>query len=99
MKVQIKLNKTDQHHDDSGLPECKGCGRCCKNLDVVVTDGDRVPKEMTYKLLNLTLMKRVELTCVALDEKTNLCTIYENRPTVCKLFNRGNPQCRDLFKV
>jgi len=32
-------------------------------------------------------------SCVALDRETNLCTIYENRPTVCREFNTDSGQC------
>lgn len=32
--------------------------------------------------------------CVALDLETQLCTIYERRPQVCRDFNRGEALCR-----
>jgi Fe-S-cluster containining protein len=32
--------------------------------------------------------------CVALDPATQLCTIYELRPQVCRDFKRGEALCR-----
>ena len=32
--------------------------------------------------------------CIALDQETQLCTIYERRPQVCRDFNRGEALCR-----
>jgi uncharacterized protein len=32
--------------------------------------------------------------CVALDPATRLCTIYEQRPSVCRIFSRGTDLCR-----
>lgn len=34
--------------------------------------------------------------CVALDPETLLCTIYEQRPQVCRDFQRGSELCRRM---
>lgn len=41
------------------------------------------------------MMKRSEGThaCVALDEETNRCTIYDRRPRVCRDFRVGSIDC------
>jgi uncharacterized protein len=31
--------------------------------------------------------------CIALDRGSHLCTIYENRPWVCREFEMGSPEC------
>jgi len=31
--------------------------------------------------------------CSALDRDTQLCTIYENRPWVCRAFEMGSHEC------
>jgi Fe-S-cluster containining protein len=37
--------------------------------------------------------QRGDGACVALDPVTKLCTIYENRPRVCREFDRGGELC------
>ena len=41
--------------------------------------------------------QRGDGACVALDAVTKLCTIYENRPQVCRDFERGSGLCRDVL--
>ena len=33
--------------------------------------------------------------CTALDRNTLMCTIYENRPLVCREFEMGSQECLD----
>lgn len=49
---------------------CDKCGICCKNLD----------KNEIYATLN-----RGDGVCKNLDENTNLCKIYNNRPLLCNV--------------
>jgi Fe-S-cluster containining protein len=35
--------------------------------------------------------------CVALDHVSRLCTIYEDRPWVCRQFDRGGTLCRKIL--
>ena len=37
--------------------------------------------------------------CSAVDRDTFLCTIYENRPWICREFEMGSDECRDVFNV
>jgi Fe-S-cluster containining protein len=32
--------------------------------------------------------------CSALDRQTHLCTIYENRPWICREFEMGSDECQ-----
>jgi len=50
--------------------ECDKCGECCKNI------GNRE---------ELKEYDRGDGVCKFLDEKTNLCKIYENRPLICRV--------------
>ena len=43
------------------------------------------------------LEQRGDGACVALDPVTRLCTIYENRPSVCREFERGGELCRRIL--
>jgi Fe-S-cluster containining protein len=38
--------------------------------------------------------QRGDGACVALDPATQLCTIYERRPQVCRDFKRAESLCR-----
>ncbi|MBR1536622.1 MAG: YkgJ family cysteine cluster protein [Treponema sp.] len=49
---------------------CDKCGVCCRHLE----------RSDLYKSLN-----RGDGVCKFLDEKTNLCKIYENRPEICNV--------------
>jgi Fe-S-cluster containining protein len=34
-------------------------------------------------------------SCICFDDTTKLCTIYENRPDICKQFNSTDPRCKE----
>lgn len=86
-------------HGTVELPECTACGRCCTapkgavSYLVRVDPGDDVPPE----LMNGAAMRmRMGCRCVALTgviDKQVKCTIYERRPSVCRGFARGSPEC------
>jgi len=33
--------------------------------------------------------------CAAVDPNTSRCTIYEDRPAICRKYAMGSPSCRD----
>lgn len=49
---------------------CIKCGLCCKNLD----------KSPVYSYLN-----RGDGTCINFDSATQLCSVYEVRPLICRV--------------
>ena len=66
-KIKYKLS------DDGTLDfefVCNKCGKCCKMFK-------DLPKELSD------LFNRGDGICKYLDDKTNLCTIYEERPDFC----------------
>ncbi|MEI6052574.1 MAG: YkgJ family cysteine cluster protein [Opitutaceae bacterium] len=76
------------------IPLCAGCGRCC-HLVVELREGDEVPDNLVVEHSGVRCMdQRGDGACVALDEATRLCTIYEQRPQTCRDFNRGEALCR-----
>jgi Fe-S-cluster containining protein len=78
------------------LPACAGCGRCC-HLLVELTPGmdDAVPEELVVEHSGVRcLEQRGDGACVALDPLSRLCTIYEQRPQVCRDFMRAETLCR-----
>ena len=79
---------------------CAGCGACCIGLRVAVepSDYDGPPPSMTYRAEGgkIEMKQREDKSCVALDLTEMLCTIYDNRPTVCRTFGpKDNEACLD----
>ena len=76
---------------------CAGCGMCCDGtlFHSVILQPTDSPR--TLSSLGLTLKRKPGLTtfrqpCSA--HQNNQCTIYENRPQRCRLFN-----CQQLLRV
>jgi Fe-S-cluster containining protein len=83
----------DPHAD---LPPCAGCGICCHLVVVLNPETDNIREDYVVEHGGVRCMdQRGDGACVALDPETNLCTIYEARPEVCRQFNRGESLCRD----
>jgi Fe-S-cluster containining protein len=87
-------------------PPCLGCGTCCfsKLATFVRVDGldharlgDRAD-ELTVFIGNRCHMTMFEGHCAALviDVTTRrfVCSVYEDRPAVCRDLERGSPECR-----
>jgi len=84
----LMLNSLDD------LPACAGCGKCC-HLLVDLGPLDDVPAEYVVEHDGFRCMdQQGDGACVALDPETQLCTIYERRPQVCRDFARGTSLCR-----
>ena len=88
------------------LPDsCLGCKGCCTNMGVNILDSEDIlfPIEMTQTTITpkgrpLRWMKRkTNGECIALDSDTGHCTIYSDRPQVCKDFERGLQDCLDAL--
>ena len=68
----------------------------CRHLLVELTPLiDDVPEEYVVEHEGVRCMdQHGDGACVALDSATQLCTIYERRPKVCRDFQRGESLCR-----
>jgi len=82
--------------------DCTKCGACCRGFDVDLVWSDHgVPEDMTERTTdNIDLFKmrqHKDGSCVALcgniGESVS-CSVYENRPSVCRDFQPGNIQCQ-----
>ena len=62
---------------------CTSCGLCCKNLGL---------SSEASKL------NRGDGTCRYFDDNTNLCTIYEDRPLVCRVEDYYTKYLSETFK-
>lgn len=49
---------------------CERCGACCRNID---------------KSIHFAALDKGDGVCLYLDEESNLCSIYENRPLLCNV--------------
>lgn len=86
-------------HDPSGdnAVSCSSCDAVCCRLTVVVMPDDRVPRHLVDRNEHgLQVMAQGEDGwCIALDENRMCCSIYEQRPAICRKFAMGSAYCRD----
>ena len=82
------------YNDYTNKGKCSGCGRCCSNYLPLTT------KEISYLRAYVKLNKIKpsyhlvdSFTICPFLDNSNKCTIYENRPSICK-----NYKC-DYFKT
>ncbi|WP_325205977.1 YkgJ family cysteine cluster protein [Vibrio sp. 03_296] len=64
---------------------------------MIITDTG-VSRGSTLHLMNGVEKRLLRLSdgwCSALDRETFMCTIYENRPWICREFEMGSHECRD----
>ncbi|MCY9803437.1 YkgJ family cysteine cluster protein [Vibrio scophthalmi] len=76
---------------------CSDCKACCCKLEVMIISDTGVPEEhIAYdEWGGETLLRLEDGWCSALDRETYMCTIYENRPWICRYFEMGSYECRD----
>ena len=76
---------------------CSNCHACCCRLEVMLITDTGVPEE--YIAIDNwgseTMLRLEDGWCSALDRETFMCTIYENRPWICREFEMGFYECRD----
>lgn len=94
----------------AGPPACQACGACCYSRRlrwVLLGEGDleRLGPERAERLTvehqEGRFMRMVEGRCAALGvvDGGYACTIYEARPTPCRGFERGTPDCEKAQQV
>ncbi len=77
---------------------CSSCDAVCCRLTVLLMPEDNIPAHLTeYTDAGLHVMARDEEGwCVAVDSHHLNCTIYEQRPSICRRFVMGAPYCREV---
>lgn len=83
---------------------CANCQACCCQLEVRIVTDTGVPfNYIEYDKWGGEVMKRADDGwCQALDRNTLMCSIYENRPLVCREFEMASDECiteRDLAGI
>lgn len=74
---------------------CANCEACCCRLEVLLITDTGVPDRF-IEIDNwggMTMERLEDGWCAALDRGTMACTIYENRPWVCREFEMGDYEC------
>lgn len=75
---------------------CASCALCCRGT-IPVRATDDIPAELVTDGPGIRRMRLTEVgDCVALDPDNRVCTIYDNRPAVCRAFEFDGPACRAL---
>ncbi|MDQ3494238.1 MAG: YkgJ family cysteine cluster protein [Pseudomonadota bacterium] len=93
--------RTEEGHptftDASASVSCDHCDAVCCRLTVVLMPEDEVPAHLTTRTeAGLTVMARDEGGwCVAVDGARMCCSIYAQRPAICRKFAMGGPYCLD----
>lgn len=81
------------------LPEpevtCANCKACCCRLEVMLITDTGVPEHFIEldKWGSQTMARLEDGWCAALDRTTLKCTIYDNRPWVCREYEMGEYDC------
>lgn len=76
---------------------CTSCDAVCCRLTVVVMPEDEVPRHLVDRNpKGLETMARGEDGwCIAVDHTRMCCSIYDQRPGICRKFAMGSAYCRD----
>jgi len=80
---------------------CSTCKACCCQLEVMLIAGDDdVPPQYVEKdQWGGEIMHRLsDGWCAALNRQTMLCTIYEQRPWICREYEAGDFDCLEQRK-
>jgi Fe-S-cluster containining protein len=90
--------------DDSRIDpdiSCSACDAVCCRLTVVVMPDDVVPRHLVERTSQgLDVMARDEEGwCVAVDHRHMCCSIYDQRPAICRKFAMGSAYCRSERKL
>lgn len=74
---------------------CSNCQACCCSLEVMVISDTGVPSQHIHvdKHGSETMLRLEDGWCSALDRDTLMCSIYENRPWICREFEMGSYEC------
>ena len=86
---------------DVSKPElaCNKCQAACCQLEVMLITDTGVPERYINRDQwgGETMKQLDDGWCICVDRDTRLCTIYENRPWVCRIFEMGSYECSVEF--
>lgn len=75
--------------------DCATCRACCCRLEVMLMGEDDPPARFveTDRWGGQVMTRLSDGLCAALDRETYRCTIYAQRPGVCRDFETGSDDC------
>lgn len=75
---------------------CSNCQACCCRLEVMIISDTGVPDQhiAVDEWGGETMLRLEDGLCSALDREMYKCSIYENRPWICREFEMGSYECR-----
>lgn len=76
---------------------CSNCRACCCRLEVMLISDTGVPEQFISvdQWGAETMLRLADGWCAAIDRETFMCTIYANRPWICREFEMGSAECRE----
>ncbi|MDT8383326.1 MAG: YkgJ family cysteine cluster protein [Gammaproteobacteria bacterium] len=86
-------------HADTGQADaavsCANCEACCCRLEVILLTDTGVPDRFIEidRWGGSTMARLEDGWCAALDRNTMHCTIYDQRPAVCRELVMGEYEC------
>lgn len=88
------MMSNDQDYPDPTVT-CSSCLACCCRLEVMIISDTGVPRQhiSVEEHGSETMLRLDDGLCSALDRDTMMCTIYNNRPWVCREFEMGSYEC------
>ncbi|GAA0708689.1 YkgJ family cysteine cluster protein [Dokdonella soli] len=88
------------HVDDAFVDptvSCSACDAVCCRLTVTIAPDDTIPRAFVERnAQGVEVMRHGDDGwCAALDRTRMCCSIYEQRPAICRKFAMGGAYCRD----
>ena len=79
---------------------CENCQACCCKLEVMIITDTGVPEEYIARdeWGSEAMLRLEDGWCAAVDRDTLMCTIYENRPWICREFEMASYECEEERK-
>lgn len=72
--------------------DCQNCGVCCLDERIPLHETDYVP--LVFVDVSNASMKQINNACICFDHGSRACSIYPERPKLCRMFVPGSPECR-----
>lgn len=95
-QLTMNIPITNISPDIDGSVLCSTCQASCCQLEVMLITETGVPARYIQQNDEGvdTMLRLDDGWCAALDRQTKLCTIYENRPLICREFEMGSYECK-----
>lgn len=82
---------------DEAAVSCANCAACCCQLEVMLIGDTGVPQRfIATDAWGGEVMRRLDDGwCAALDRDSMRCSIYQQRPLICREFEMASAECLD----